>query len=943
MAIITGTALARTDVLNPGLFDLPRYVTSAVIGGVTYIYNSETVGDPIQVSSLSADGTLTLLGTVPFTRDVSLSPPNELDAFEVNGASFLAVAGSGSFYDGVTIFALTEAAPYLTRADAVFDSQDPATNLSGGRAVEALTLAGGTFVYVSGVGSDGLSVFSVDGSGGLTNVQNIDDDGARALDFPSGMAAFSIGATQYLVVTGAGDRGLSVFSVDPTTGHLTSVADYYFPFIGAFSSFSPGALDVAVIDGMAHFYVGGINDFTVMTFDGSVMTEIQSLDGLGRLLDHIEVFAFGDRQLLAVTSGESGQLTLLEIETDPASGTPGQATPLQTVMTGEIRPSRDAQDVHRVTIDDTTFLVVAASGSFGLEVYEVGGGDDLLVGLASDDALYGGGGDDTLRGLDGADLLVGDRGNDALFGGRGDDTLRGGLGDDTIAGDIGIDSMDGGAGTDTADFTHTNADVTFDLAAGTADFGGGVAETMIAFEALIAGGGADTLVGADGQDNLLSGGAGDDSIRGGDGDDTIAGGIGIDAMDGGDGVDTVDFTHTDVDADFSLAAGQADFGGGIIETMVGFETIVAGGGDNVLTGDAFANRLEGGAGDDWIAGGIGIDTMDGGLGLDTVDFTHTGADADFDLSAGLADFGGGIVETMVGFETVVAGAGDNRITGSGEANRLDGGAGDDTLNGGDGDDWIAGGIGIDSMNGGLGLDTVDFTHTGADADFDLSASLADFGGGIVETMVGFENVVAGAGDNTITGDDLDNRLEGGAGDDTITGGAGDDWIAGGTGIDALYGGTGFNNTVDFTHTNADATYDLQNDVADFGNGIVEIMQGFENVVAGGGDNILIGTVWDNRLVGGGDDTFVFVGDNFGDDVVVDFSSDDAEKIDLSGVPAITDFTDLMENHLESVDGTAMISHRIPFSSFGLQSILLENVAFEDVGVGRAYDADDFIF
>ncbi len=68
-----------------------------------------------------------------------------------------------------------------------------------------------------------------------------------------------------------------------------------------------------------------------------------------------------------------------------------------------------------------------------------------------------------------------------------------------------------------------------------------------------------------------------------------------------------------------------------------------------------------------------------------------------------------------------------------------------------------------------------------------------------------------------------------------------------------------------------------------------------------------------------------VGDQ-GDDVVTDFAADnDFERIDLSGVSAITDFTDLSANHI-SIQGLNVV-----IDTGGGNSITLNNVTLSDLG------------
>ena len=75
-----------------------------------------------------------------------------------------------------------------------------------------------------------------------------------------------------------------------------------------------------------------------------------------------------------------------------------------------------------------------------------------------------------------------------------------------------------------------------------------------------------------------------------------------------------------------------------------------------------------------------------------------------------------------------------------------------------------------------------------------------------DVLIGFQNVVGGAGNDTIIGDVNDNIITGGLGDDTLNGGAGDDTFRYtiGDGVDIIDGGTG-TNTLAVSGTSGDDT------------------------------------------------------------------------------------------------------------------------------------------
>ncbi|MEO1689714.1 MAG: hypothetical protein AAFU61_17615, partial [Pseudomonadota bacterium] len=144
------------------------------------------------------------------------------------------------------------------------------------------------------------------------------------------------------------------------------------------------------------------------------------------------------------------------------------------------------------------------------------------------------------------------------------------------------------------------------------------------------------------------------------------------------------------------------------------------------------------------------------------------------------------------------------------------------------------------------------------------------------------------GDDVVDGGDDRDMLWGGRGADTVRGGRDSDALFGGRGADTLSGGIG-------------------NDRLEGGRGPDELSGGI-----------------------GGDD-FIFAG-RFGRDVVKGFEArNDQEDIDLSGVAAIEDWKDLVENHLSKRGKDVLIRD-------GEGSVIvLEKANF------RQLDAADFIF
>ena len=134
-------------------------------------------------------------------------------------------------------------------------------------------------------------------------------------------------------------------------------------------------------------------------------------------------------------------------------------------------------------------------------------------------------------------------------------------------------------------------------------------------------------------------------------------------------------------------------------------------------------------------------------------------------------FGGGdsdLIYGDAGNDRLFGDAGDDVITGGSGNDSAIGGAGNDTFlaESGDGDDVYFG----DEATGGSGIDTIDLSAIGVATTVDLgagghgSASSAQSGS---DTLWNIENVITGAGADTIIANTSVNSINGGAGTDVF--------------------------------------------------------------------------------------------------------------------------------------------------------------------------------
>ncbi|MFW2828688.1 calcium-binding protein [Sphingomonas sp. ID0503] len=370
------------------------------------------------------------------------------------------------------------------------------------------------------------------------------------------------------------------------------------------------------------------------------------------------------------------------------------------------------------------------------------GADQMLDMVGEADEFRGGYGGDSLYGMAGNDKLYGQQNDDTLNGGEGNDYLDGGSGYDMLFTDAGKDTLLGGAGDDTF--------FVIDLA----------------------------------------------DAKG-------------DTMDGGKGVDTLTLSLTDSNAAIKFTAadpiksvkfnGQFDIKG--IEKF----NILAGKGNDAITGYVLGDYLSGGAGKDTLNGSAGNDFLQGDAGNDKLD---GGQDNDF-------IYGG------TGKDVINGGSGSDFLYSDGTLNTDDDSSGGDrgteadTLNGGTGGDRVSVGV-KDVADGGAGHDNLHlyFRSSSVAENFTFKASNTFKSGGSAKNFetLHFEG---GSGADSVTGGAGDDILDGGSGKDVLRGGAGQDTLIDSAGADKMYGDGG----ADYFSIGTEA---LDKDVIDGGSGTDEV-------------------------------------------------------------------------------------------------------------------------
>lgn len=445
----------------------------------------------------------------------------------------------------------------------------------------------------------------------------------------------------------------------------------------------------------------------------------------------------------------------------------------------------------------------------------------------------------------------------------------------------------------------------------------------------------ENIASGDGNDTL-NGNALNNVIIAGRGDDSVSGMEGDDTLKGHQGNDNL----SGGDGFDALHGGNGEdtlSGGEQADNLygdAGRETLSGGGGADRLNGGDENDSIDGDGGDDVMWGGFGDDTMNGGDNTDRIAGQHGS-----DLMYG--DDGNDTINGGSGFDTIYGGEGDDSIIGGNNADNLNGDLGNDTLNGGQGDDRLYGGDNDDLMHGSFGDDLMGGDagndtlngNGGNDRLFGLDGDDELNGGS------GFDRLIGGRDNDVLNGGDNADNLFGDNGNDTLDGGNGADRLFGGNNDDDMSGGDG--NDVFWAGFGNDIARGGDHDDRIFGqagNDTLKGDEGNDTLTGGSGFDQLNGGLGDDEMTGGTNaDQFIF-NDNFGADTITDFQAlNTSEKINLSGLTTNYTIDDILGTGGPSLASQIGGTNDVLIDFGSGNTITLENVTLGDL------DASDFIF
>jgi Ca2+-binding RTX toxin-like protein len=556
----------------------------------------------------------------------------------------------------------------------------------------------------------------------------------------------------------------------------------------------------------------------------SVVSQTDLSDPLG--LPLWSSFSQTDADIRSYSQGQTVQLSIAALATDPNSDPISYKGQVGTFVGGTFTPSTGIADVALVPDSGSTGVLVgsipipsgAVAGTYVLRVFADDNLSDLFTGNSIDVRFRISGtgisGPNVINGTDGADTLAGTSADDNILAGAGDDTVSASAGNDTVTGGLGNDSLDGGDGIDTARYLGNL--VNFTLTRTTE--GGVPVLTVSDVDTTTGGEGTDRLVGVEkisfadkgvnlstqfsaapgslpGAMNNIAGtpfdddiiadtlrtgsgtyrdfidaGSGNDTIHAGQGGDQIISGTGNDLIDGGEDT-TLARLNSSLTEPWSLQ-NQVQFSGPAARYVITQLSDTNGS----LTGTSGKTYFT--VADARTGSPDGTDTL---YNIDAINFTdkwnvRLTPDLMFNKMTTLVNGQSqtqvlGLNATGTDFDDVITPPssppiGTYDFSGS---DNLKGGGGNDTLYGGAGADTLRGDFGNDRLDGGANR-AADSTSTW-DPNGSNGVDVAEFSGNAVRYSIVFKdssgNAVAGydpAGTAVVT----DSKTKGGDGQDTLS-------------------------------------------------------------------------------------------------------------------------------------------------------------------------------
>jgi len=287
--------------------------------------------------------------------------------------------------------------------------------------------------------------------------------------------------------------------------------------------------------------------------------------------------------------------------------------------------------------------------------------------------------------------------------------------------------------------------------------------------------------------------------------------------------------------------------------------------------------------------------------------------------------GNDTLDGLNGNDTLQGGNGNDRLLGGSGNDSLLGDAGNDYLEGGLGNDTLVSGTGTDTLDGGAGDDIYMISGTGTTVNESIAGSsggndtitlLSGFSGPISISGTYIENINGSALANTasiqVTGSSIANNLIGGAGNDSITGDAGNDTLTGNNGDDTL-SGEADNDSLSGGGGNDSLSGGIGDDTLDGGIGT-------DNLSGGAGNDVYLVTLLKTDAVTASME-----------DIITESADEGNDTVRLIGsqtftAPALLDMTTTAFDNIENLDISGTGSSKLDIHGNAANNLLTGNAS-----------------
>ena len=259
-----GTVMNTTNLIYDGALELlgAHRVATAEVADKTYLFVAGFFADSFRVFRIANNGTLMNTVDVKNSSDSKIAGTDGFTTTKIGGTTYLFVTERHN--NRLSVFRIARDGKLDNVANV---SDDDDLEIDGAKGVTTAEVDGKHYLFVTGAGDHGFSMFRIADDGKLDNVTNVSDDGPGGdlnLVVASGVTAAEVDGNHYLFVTGEEDNGFSVFRIadDGTLSNATNVSDG-----GDLELDGAKGVTTAEVDGKHYLFVTGYKDHGVSVFE----------------------------------------------------------------------------------------------------------------------------------------------------------------------------------------------------------------------------------------------------------------------------------------------------------------------------------------------------------------------------------------------------------------------------------------------------------------------------------------------------------------------------------------------------------------------------------------------------------------------------------------------------------------------------------------------------